>query len=165
MAIRADDLEVGGFITISRGPVQKSRGGMFGFGEEDEHENAGMNGVVLRVLAVSLPYIACEVLTHFIQPSYWSRHDEAYGAGKRISLDYRKVRLVKVSREYAEALCDLKHEEEVKGGGLGGLARKQPAAASAPGSNFIQANPNCSRCGGRDYEHASTCPHNPKGKK
>lgn len=182
MALRGDDLNVGDYVTISRGPVTKMGGGMFGFGESEEHEDQGMNGVVLRVLAISLPYVAVESVTKFQRGrSYW--HDNYHEAGTRMSLDFRKVRLTRISQEYADAMMGKKRAEEL---------RRQQAQQTAPlrkdlpssvehkdlpgfsewlfgkskeSEQLEKASPNCPRCGGRDWEHASTCPKNPKGPK
>jgi hypothetical protein len=95
MELKTDDIEVGMFVTVCRGPKRDKMvaapGDPFGFSmvaTGETVEDRSYQGDVLKVLAVDLPFIAAQWDT-FSHP---------------IKLDTRKFGLRKLSPEYVAAM-------------------------------------------------------------
>lgn len=167
MALKADDISVGDIVAISRGPMSRGRG-FFSYGDEAV-EAEHLNGVPLEVLAISLPFIAVRSLAPF-SVSYFGRDANA---GTKLTIDYRKVRLVRISQEFADAISPMRKGERGQDGRpqQSSKDRDRPtpkdvgAFSDSALSVIKQPGPNCSKCGGRDWEHSSKCPNNPRGRK
>lgn len=67
--MRVDDIDVGRWITVQRGMLQK---GIDMMGNHHESEWKGYNGVPMKVLAINLPYIVVQKLTPSQQSIYIS---------------------------------------------------------------------------------------------
>lgn len=153
MLVHPENLVPGTLVTVMRGPILPTHSwwGVSGSKREDR----SYNGCVLRVLALSLPFVATELLTDATGEKY---------SGRRIVFDTRQIRFTEVDEEFAQAM-------------LGNAAKpvlSSHASDASPYSmtQFINDAPvttskrlgYCVKCGGDNWDHTKTCPNNPKRK-
>lgn len=102
MTLQADDIDVGMYITVTQGREYDASTSLFGgiFGvqtaaEPQVRHDCSYNGNVLRVKAISLPFIVVERLT--------GRHGCPYLA-TTLTLDIREVVLSRLTDEFVAAV-------------------------------------------------------------
>lgn len=94
MGIAIENVVPGMVLVLIRGPVKTVQyGGMFGSDTPcSPREDTTYNGMPLRCLAVSPPYIACQY--HTVE-----------GQSGKVTIDSRAVELSVASEAYLEAFC------------------------------------------------------------
>lgn len=159
--MHVENLFPGDIVTVMRGQCTSGR---TWWGMSYTRENVGFNGDVFRVLAVSPPYVAVELVVD----SVGTKHHE-----KRLSLDSRLFKFAKLDREFLEAMtgggvdveprrAEMDHKEDAAPYSIPQFLNPTPAGR-AMGMGMLKPAPgSCKLCGGRDWEHASTCKNNPK---
>jgi len=180
MALQAEDLFVGRYVTVLKGHNARVQ---TMWGRTYEVEQNALCASVLRVLGLSLPYVAVEVL-------YCSGGHAA--PGTKLSLDTRVMTFALVDEGYARALVppqllqgkpappvqrlppqshwgrSLVEELEACGKELmkHWPADERPSPETTQPASPVLSIPraDCDICGGENFEHATTCVRHPKNR-